>query len=116
MDKKTVIELVHHFSDALQDEYDPVMVILYGSYAKETQNESSDIDVAVIVEKINGDFLDQEARLYSIRRQIDDRIEPVLLDIHDDQSGFLESIIKNGEIIYKRENYAQKGTGQYLPR
>ena len=49
MDKKTVVERVHHFSDALQDEYDPVMVILYGSYAKGTQNESSDIDVAVIV-------------------------------------------------------------------
>ena len=60
--------------------------------------------------------MDQEARLYSIRRQIDDRIEPVLLDIHDDQSGFLESIIKNGEIIYKRENYAQNNTSKYLPR
>jgi uncharacterized protein len=116
MDKKTVIERVHHFSETLRDEYDPVMVILYGSYAKETQNESSDIDVAVIVEKINGDFLDQEARLYCIRRQIDDRIEPVLLDIHDDQSGFLESIIKNGEIIYKRENHAQNNTSKYLPR
>ena len=116
MDKKAVLERVHHFSDVLKNEYDPVMVILYGSYAKETQNESSDIDVAVIVDKINGDFLDQEARLYSIRRQIDDRIEPVLLDIHDDQSGFLESIIKNGEIIYKKENYAQYDTSKYLPR
>jgi hypothetical protein len=31
-------------------------------------------------DRIEGDFLDQEASLFLLRREIDDRIEPVLLD------------------------------------
>jgi len=78
------------------------MVILFGSYAKGTQTETSDIDVAVVVDRIEGDFLDTEARLYRIRRDIDDRIEPVLLEKDADKSGLLESIMKTGKVVYRR--------------
>jgi predicted nucleotidyltransferase len=78
------------------------MVVLFGSYASGTQTSSSDIDVAVIVEHIKGDFLDQEAGLYKKRREIDDRIEPILLEDGDDPSGFLNTIVTTGEIVYRR--------------
>jgi hypothetical protein len=44
-----------------------------------------------------------EARLFRLRREIDARIEPVLLEESNDKSGFLEEILKTGEIIYSVE-------------
>jgi len=102
MDKELALVAVRKFSDSVRTILDPVMVVMYGSYARGTQSESSDIDVAVVVDRVEGDFLDQEARLYRIRRDIDDRIEPVLLEKGNDRSGFLRSIMDSGEIVYRR--------------
>ena len=102
MDKNKALESVIRFSESVRETFDPVMVVLYGSCARGTQAESIDIDVAIIVDHVEGDFLDEEARLYRLRRDIDDRIEPVLLETDVDSSGFLESIIRTGEIVYQR--------------
>jgi predicted nucleotidyltransferase len=102
MDKSTAVAAVALFSDAIRGIYQPKKVVLYGSYARGDQQESSDIDVAVIVEQVNGDFLDAEAGLYRIRRDIDDRIEPVLLEMGEDRSGFLETVLRTGEVVYER--------------
>ena len=75
---------------------------MYGSYATDTFTESSDIDVAVVVGSIEGDFLEREAELYRLRREVDDRIEPVLIEFGNDKSGFLEQILSNGEIVYEK--------------
>jgi predicted nucleotidyltransferase len=76
------------------------MVVLYGSFSRGTQHEGSDIDVAVVVDEIQGDLIDRETELYRIRRGIDDRIEPVLVQRNPDPSGFVEHILANGEVIY----------------
>lgn len=102
MDKEQAIELVERFSQAIRSTYEPEMVVLYGSYAQGTGRGSSDIDVAVIVDRIDGDFLEAEAGLYRIRRQIDDRIEPILIEAGQDNSGFLDTVLRTGEIVYDR--------------
>ena len=102
MDKRTAVAAVSSFSDAIRTTYQPVKVVLCGSYARGDQQEFSDIDVAVIVEHVNGDFLDAEAGLYRIRRGIDDRIEPVLLEMGEGRSGFLDTVLRTGEIMYER--------------
>ncbi len=38
--------------------------------------------------------------LYKLRRHVDDRIEPILIDSNEDKSGFLDEILKHGQIIY----------------
>jgi hypothetical protein len=63
-------------------------IVLYGSYAKGTARPDSDIDIAVIVDKVEGDYLDQQAKLYRLRRSVDLRIEPVLIEYGQDKSGF----------------------------
>ena len=102
MDKELALVAIRKFSDSVRTILYPIMVVMYGSYARGTQTESSDIDVAVVVDRVEGDFLDQEARLSRIRRDIDDRIEPVLLEKDNDRSGFLRSIMESGEIVYRR--------------
>ncbi len=100
MDTSQVYERLNKFIDAIISEYNPEKVVLYGSYAKGTNHIESDIDVAVIVNEVEGDFLDKEARLYKIRRGFDINIEPILLESNNDRSGFLEHILSYGEVLY----------------
>ena len=103
MDKKTVIERAKRYSELARKNFPVKKVILYGSYARGTQKTHSDIDVAVVLDHVEDDFLTAETRLYQLRRQIDVRIEPVLLEKINDKSGFLEEILKTGEIIYSSD-------------
>jgi len=52
--------------------------------------------VAVVVDKAAGDFFSVNPLLWKIRRQIDDRIEPILIEREFDDAGFLEEIQKSG--------------------
>ena len=70
MIKGEIAEKINRFIKSVIPEYNPKKIILYGSYAKGTNDENSDIDIAVIVDEVEGSFLEQEARLYKIRRNI----------------------------------------------
>ncbi|MFC2087061.1 nucleotidyltransferase domain-containing protein [Bacteroidota bacterium] len=96
MDKKEAIEKVRQYKSLLKEHFQPEKVYLFGSYAKENYHEDSDIDVAVVVNSLEGDFFSTNPLLWKLRRQIDDRIEPILLDSKNNKSGFLEEIQKNG--------------------
>lgn len=71
-------------------------VYLYGSYATSTNSVDSDIDVAIVVKHIEGDYFSINPFLWKLRRQIDDRIEPVLIEMDKDDSGFLIGIQRTG--------------------
>ena len=100
MDKK-VIEIAKQYADKVRTHLPVRMVVLYGSYAKGTFTKLSDIDIAVVVDKIGRDYLKISVDLFSMVCDIDKRIEPILLSPAHDRSGFLENIIKYGKIIYK---------------
>jgi predicted nucleotidyltransferase len=94
---------VKKYADRVRRDFNVKKVILFGSYAKGTAREDSDIDVAVVFEHIDGDYLDVITRLSRIRRDVEHRIEPVALDESNDKSGFLEEIVRSGVIVYKSE-------------
>lgn len=97
----SVINSINRYTELVKEILPVSMVILYGSYAKGTEKEWSDIDIAVVTDKFEGDIIEAEYNLFKLRRQIDDRIEPVLFRGTDDKSGFLESILTYGKIIYR---------------
>jgi predicted nucleotidyltransferase len=103
MDKAAAIESVKKYADRVRRDFNVKKVILFGSYAKGTAREDSDIDVAVVFERIDGDYLDVITRLSRIRRDVEHRIEPVALEELNDRSGFLKEITKSGVIIYASE-------------
>ena len=80
----------------LKDHFQLETVYLFGSYAGDNYKEDSDIDVAVVVSNITGDFFSVNPLLWKLRRQVDDRIEPILIDKNNDRSGFLEEIKRSG--------------------
>lgn len=100
MDKSQVLEKAIKYATLVSEKIKPEKVVLYGSYVKGNWKEESDIDIAVIVSECEHDFLETEAMLYKLRRNIDDRIAPVLLEENNDDSGFLDEILKHGQIIY----------------
>ena len=104
MDKATAIRRVKQYADLVRQNFNVRKIILYGSYSRDAARKDSDIDVAVVLDRVDDDFLVSEARLFRLRREIDARIEPVLLEESNDKSGFLEEILKTGEIIYSAES------------
>jgi uncharacterized protein len=96
MDRIEAIEKVRKYKLLLKDHFQLDNVYLFGSYAKNTNKEDSDIDVAIVMSNIPEDFFAVNPLLWKIRRQVDDRIEPVLIDKNNDQSGFLEEIKRSG--------------------
>ena len=99
MDKSEVISLVSKYKILVSRHFDIENMILFGSYAKGNQKDDSDIDVAIVVNSITQDFFSYAPLLWKLRREIDDRIEPILIEKNKDESGFLKEILKTGLII-----------------
>ncbi|NPA37535.1 MAG: nucleotidyltransferase domain-containing protein [Chlorobi bacterium] len=97
MDQKEVVEKVRLYKKLIEQHFPGgVDVYLFGSYAKNTFSEDSDIDVAIVVDKIEGDFFKINPLLWKFRRRIDDRIEPILIEKEHDDGSFLDEIIRMG--------------------
>ena len=100
MGKDEVIEKVRRYKKLLEDHFDIDKIYLYGSYLKGTAYEDSDIDVAIVVNRLNGDYFSTIPVAWKLRSQIDNRIEPLLFEKGKDEAGFLEEIINTGiEVI-----------------
>lgn len=104
MDKEQARKLVEEYAKIVIENMTVNKIVLYGSYARGDYRKDSDIDVAVIVprESISNDILKDMAKLFKLRRNISSDIEPVLLIDEEDVSGFLDSILDYGEIVYSR--------------
>lgn len=100
MDKREAISKVKAYKQLLNDYFELEKVYLFGSYAKDTFGKDSDIDVAIVVNHIEGDYFSVNPLLWKLRRQVDDRIEPILIEKDNDHAHFLEEIQKYGiEIV-----------------
>ena len=75
MGREDVINIARKFTSIIKKNYDCKQVFLFGSYAKGTNREESDIDIAVI---LNGyeNPIEIQLELMRLRRIIDSRIEP----------------------------------------
>lgn len=96
MDNTTALINAKLFANEVYKEFTPCKVMLFGSLAHGNFTESSDIDIAVIKDSIDGDYLDLSKKLNRLTRPIDNRIEPILLQANQDQSGFITTIFQTG--------------------
>lgn len=94
-----VYRKVRKYADLVRRDMPVSAIVLYGSHARGEGRKDSDIDVAVVVDELRGDFLDLNARLFSLSREVDVAIEPKLIVKKNNMSGFLESILKYGKVI-----------------
>ena len=100
---------INNIALEIANKFNPEQIILFGSYAKGTQNLSSDIDLLII----------QDTDLPKYKRGIDIRMSLIgnklPFDIlvytriefeleKNDKYSFLFSAIKNSKILYERSN------------
>jgi len=91
-----VIRIIKEYTEALKEAFAVERVFLFGSFSKGTSNETSDIDLAVIIKGKVG--YEDELKAMKLRRNIDLRIEPHLFSLEDLQNNhpFLEEIMRKG--------------------
>ena len=100
LDRSQVKEIVNNYAYAVRQSYNPKQIILFGSYVNGLPNADSDIDIAVIFDKVEGNFLEQWGRLIRLCRGISYDIEPHMLDETCNKGGFIDHIRNTGEIIF----------------
>ncbi|MCL2688857.1 MAG: nucleotidyltransferase domain-containing protein [Chitinispirillia bacterium] len=103
MDKKQAFEIAKKYAGIVAKEFNPKQVLLFGSYFDGTPHEYSDIDIAVIFDEYKDNWWDGAARLQSISREIDVyNIEPHLMELEHDPSGFVHHVQKTGKVLYQK--------------
>ncbi|WP_194975358.1 nucleotidyltransferase domain-containing protein [Aquiflexum lacus] len=75
MDQRDALIIVQKYVEELNEKFDLVKVILFGSYAKGDFHDESDIDIAVVLKDYNN-LPDMQLELMRLRRKFDSRIEP----------------------------------------
>ena len=71
----TIMNSIKKYIKKISQCYKIEAIILFGSYAKGTENEDSDIDIAIISSDFN-DIIEDGAKLIGLTWKIDIRIEP----------------------------------------
>lgn len=95
MDQKQVIDIVRQYKQAIAATYADAKVYLYGSYSKGTARPDSDIDVAVIVPSIKGNWFAVVPPLWHQAHAINTLIEPVLMS-EDEHSPLYDDVMRTG--------------------
>jgi predicted nucleotidyltransferase len=101
LDKESVREIAVKYAEEVRKELNPDTIILFGSYVNGKPHEWSDIDIAVVFNNYQGDWLETTSMLSRLTRLVSINIEPHLLDQACDESGFVEYVMGTGEVIYK---------------
>ncbi len=97
---REIMDIVNKYVEVILAHYEVKAIILFGSYAKGTNNEDSDIDIAIITDDLKcNDVFDEQLNLKKLRRNIDYRIEPHLIEVADYdnvETPFVQEVIETG--------------------
>lgn len=96
MAQDEVLTIAKEYANAVRSVMKTKSIFLYGSQARGTATKDSDIDIAIVVDTIPGDYLNTMAELWKLTRSVAHEIEPVLLTSEDEASGFLATVQETG--------------------
>lgn len=98
MDKEQAIKLAQEYKKVLQEKMPVKALYLYGSYSNGNYTEESDIDIAVVVDKLSDNYFEDTPLLWKLKRKISNLIEPVLLT-EDKNNPLYADILKTGILV-----------------
>ena len=89
---------IQKYIEKISQYYKIEVIILFGSYAKGTENEDSDIDIAIISSDFN-DIIEDGAKLIGLTWKIDTIIEPHPITTEDYEkvsNPFVKEVMNTG--------------------
>ena len=95
----SIVEIVKRYIAELEKNNIKVIeAVLFGSHVRGTTKEESDIDVALVSPDFTGDRFEDRRKIVPLRRNIDNRIEPLPFRPEDFYDGgmLVEEIKKTG--------------------
>ena len=93
-----IMASIKKYIEKISQYYKIEAIILFGSYAKGTENEVSDIDIAIISSDFS-DIIEDGAKLIGLTWKIDTRIEPHPITTEDYQkvsNPFVREVVNTG--------------------
>ena len=93
-----IMESIKKYIEKISQYYKIEAIILFGSYAKGTENEDSDIDIAIISSDFK-DLIEDGAKLIGLTWKIDTRIEPHPITTEDYKkisNPFIREVVDTG--------------------
>jgi len=86
----SIIQIIKRYIKELENNGIKISgAIVFGSYAKGSVHDHSDIDVALISDAFTGNRYDDRRKVVPLRRKIDSRIEPIPFRPKDFDEGSL---------------------------
>lgn len=101
-DKQVIYKIINDYARCLKENNIKLWrLYLYGSYAKNTNTEDSDIDLAVFLDVDDIDGFTEDAMLMKLTRFVDLRIEPHTFarSDFDETNPYIREIVRSGERI-----------------
>ena len=98
MGQNDVIDSVRRYKQLVLDNLGQARVYLFGSYSKGTARQDSDIDVAVVVPKVEDDFLKTSSMLWMLTWNVNTLIEPVLIE-EAPPSPLFDEVLRTGVLV-----------------
>ncbi len=93
-----IMDSIKKYIEKISQYYKIEAIILFGSYAKGTENEDSDIDIAIISSDFK-DLIEDGAKLIGLTWKIDTRIEPHPITTEDYKkisNPFIREVVDTG--------------------
>lgn len=87
----------------LVEKFNPLAILLFGSYSRNSQREDSDIDIAIISNEAS------KEQLFLVKNDLEEHIKMdidlVNLNSEDTYDSFKYEVLMNGIIIYCKDEY-----------
>lgn len=96
-------EILKKIQKSLIEDFEPMAIILFGSYSRNTQNSESDIDIAILAENVTKlEIFNEKQKLEEISGKDIDLINLANEDISE---GFRYEILMNGVVLFCKDEY-----------
>lgn len=97
---KQELEIIKEY---IKKEFDPLAIILFGSFSRNSQNEESDIDIAIISDVLDKKTIFKEKQ--NLQELVNKDIDLVNLKSEEIYDSFRYEILMNGIVLYCKDEY-----------
>lgn len=97
---KQELEIIKEY---IKRHFDPLAIILFGSFSRNSQNEESDIDIAIISDVLDKKTLFKEKQ--NLQELVKKDVDLVNLKSEEIYDSFRYEILMNGIVLYCKDEY-----------